>query len=182
MESSTGSLMRLVGGSLSVDFVNTMDEDAPGGDHLPSYADFRDWLRLVGLSVGPGTIDEVRAVREQIDAVLRPLAMNGVAPQTALNGLKKIELSALDRAIMQPGGWRWRPAAPLDLVIHDAAVLVLDGPWKQLRTCDNCSWIFLDLSRNRLRRWCSMESCGNKVKAARLTDKRRSTRAGAPPR
>jgi hypothetical protein len=49
---------------------------------------------------------------------------------------------APDRAIMQPGGWRWRPAAPLDLVIHDAAVLVLDGPSKQLRTCDNCSRIF----------------------------------------
>jgi predicted RNA-binding Zn ribbon-like protein len=30
-----------------------------------------------------------------------------------------------------------------------------------------CGWLFLDTSRNRSRRWCSMGSCGNRAKAKR---------------
>lgn len=30
-----------------------------------------------------------------------------------------------------------------------------------------CGWLFYDTSRNRSRRWCSMESCGNRAKAQR---------------
>jgi predicted RNA-binding Zn ribbon-like protein len=30
-----------------------------------------------------------------------------------------------------------------------------------------CGYLFLDTSRNRSRRWCSMESCGNRAKAQR---------------
>ncbi|MCL4825828.1 MAG: CGNR zinc finger domain-containing protein [Caldilinea sp.] len=28
-----------------------------------------------------------------------------------------------------------------------------------------CGWLFFDASRNRSRRWCSMEDCGNRAKA-----------------
>jgi predicted RNA-binding Zn ribbon-like protein len=30
-----------------------------------------------------------------------------------------------------------------------------------------CGYLFVDMSRNRSRRWCSMEACGNRAKAAR---------------
>lgn len=30
-----------------------------------------------------------------------------------------------------------------------------------------CNYLFIDTSRNRSRRWCSMESCGNRAKARR---------------
>ncbi|TAL94280.1 MAG: hypothetical protein EPN73_18145 [Paraburkholderia sp.] len=33
--------------------------------------------------------------------------------------------------------------------------------------CAACSWLFLDLSRSRSRRWCSMATCGNRAKAQR---------------
>ncbi|MER7273001.1 CGNR zinc finger domain-containing protein [Dactylosporangium sp. NPDC000244] len=36
-----------------------------------------------------------------------------------------------------------------------------------------CGWLFLDRSRNHSRRWCSMTDCGSRVKARRLTDRRR---------
>jgi predicted RNA-binding Zn ribbon-like protein len=38
-----------------------------------------------------------------------------------------------------------------------------------MRECGGsaCTWLFLDHSRNRSRRWCSMETCGNRAKAHR---------------
>ncbi len=30
-----------------------------------------------------------------------------------------------------------------------------------------CGWLFLDMSRNRSRRWCDMRDCGNRAKAKR---------------
>jgi predicted RNA-binding Zn ribbon-like protein len=40
-----------------------------------------------------------------------------------------------------------------------------------------CGWLFLDRSRNRSRRWCTMEDCGAHAKARRLTARRQARRA-----
>jgi predicted RNA-binding Zn ribbon-like protein len=39
----------------------------------------------------------------------------------------------------------------------------------QIRECpsEDCSWLFLDNSRNQSRRWCDMKTCGNRAKARR---------------
>jgi predicted RNA-binding Zn ribbon-like protein len=41
------------------------------------------------------------------------------------------------------------------------------GTWERLKACprDCCLWAFYDTSKNRSKRWCSMESCGNVEKA-----------------
>ncbi|MFI5909627.1 CGNR zinc finger domain-containing protein [Dactylosporangium sp. NPDC051541] len=48
---------------------------------------------------------------------------------------------------------------------------------EDLRRCPldegGCGWLFLDRSRNHSRRWCAMADCGARVKARRLTVKRR---------
>ena len=33
---------------------------------------------------------------------------------------------------------------------------------------EDCGWLFLDTSRSGRRRWCSMQSCGNRAKARRF--------------
>ena len=51
------------------------------------------------------------------------------------------------------------------------AVRLLTGPeGDRVRQCADaqCGWFFLDESRNRSRRWCSMETCGNRNKARRF--------------
>nr|WP_260152271.1 CGNR zinc finger domain-containing protein [Hoyosella altamirensis] len=45
--------------------------------------------------------------------------------------------------------------------------LVLSPPSQPVRACDRCGWFYLDTSRSRRRRWCSMKTCGNQAKAAR---------------
>ena len=32
---------------------------------------------------------------------------------------------------------------------------------------NECTWIFLDETKNHSRRWCSMRDCGNRAKARR---------------
>lgn len=166
--------IRLVGGNVAVDFVNTVDADVPGGDHLTTYAAFGAWSERVGLSAGAGTLTDVRAVRAGIDAVLRPLA-TGRAPQpAALDALRERERDALGHAALRPGGWQWPGGSALDELVHAAVELVLSDAHGRLRLCANCTWLFLDFSRNHSRRWCSMESCGTQVKIRRLTERRRS--------
>ncbi|MFC5209181.1 CGNR zinc finger domain-containing protein [Pseudonocardia sulfidoxydans] len=63
-----------------------------------------------------------------------------------------------------------RDASALPWILADAAARVLvDGRAQQLRRCanhDTCVLMFLDSSRSRNRRWCSMELCGNRNKVA----------------
>ena len=39
---------------------------------------------------------------------------------------------------------------------------------------DSCDWLFLDISRNQMRRWCDMKTCGNRDKARRHYERTKS--------
>lgn len=78
----------------------------------------------------------------------------------------------LDRA---DGGFGWRiearptAAGMLAPVIWSAADILAGPDSPRVRECANerCLWLFLDDSKNGTRRWCSMQSCGNRAKAHR---------------
>ena len=57
----------------------------------------------------------------------------------------------------------------LDPIIKSAADLLVSPELKRVKQCadDACGWLFVDMSRNNSRRWCSMEDCGNRAKAHR---------------
>lgn len=67
-------------------------------------------------------------------------------------------------------------AAPLRPIVRSAAELLVSGELDRVRECHgtSCTWLFLDQSRNRSRRWCSMETCGNRAKARRHYRRTRS--------
>jgi len=82
--------------------------------------------------------------------------------------------SKLDAASPGPVVPVWAGAAadlqaPLWPVAWSALSLLRGDEMGVLRQCDSgtCTWLFLDRSRNRSRRWCSMEQCGNVMKARR---------------
>ena len=68
-----------------------------------------------------------------------------------------------------------------DRLAHAAVDLVRTLEVDHLKTCPledgGCGWLFLDRSRNSSRRWCSMDDCGAKAKARRLTARRRQARS-----
>ena len=80
--------------------------------------------------------------------------------------------------------WEWEaideddPASldrPLWPVVHDAVELLTHGDTSRLRECaaHDCGWLFLDTTRNRSRRWCSMQTCGNRAKVSHFRERQR---------
>lgn len=71
--------------------------------------------------------------------------------------------------------WNWTEveddwARMLWPVVRSAAELLTSPLLTRVRECadeQGCGYLFFDLTRNRSRRWCSMESCGNRAKARR---------------
>lgn len=71
--------------------------------------------------------------------------------------------------------WTWVEAPDCGLdwmlwpVAYSAAELVTGSEADRVKSCpaEGCGWIFVDRSRNRSRRWCDMQSCGNREKARR---------------
>jgi predicted RNA-binding Zn ribbon-like protein len=57
-------------------------------------------------------------------------------------------------------------AAALGRVVCDMTTARANGTWDRLKLCpaEDCLWAFFDSSKNRSRRWCSMNVCGNRTK------------------
>jgi predicted RNA-binding Zn ribbon-like protein len=76
--------------------------------------------------------------------------------------------------------WRWRGAtaaldSPLWPIAWSAARLVISDESPRLRVCagPDCGWVYVDRSRNGLRHWCQMKSCGTAAKTLRRRARRR---------
>ena len=70
--------------------------------------------------------------------------------------------------------WEWiDPGSNLDSILwpvsRAAADLLSGEDIDYVRQCasEDCSWLFLDKTKNHRRRWCDMKSCGNRDKARR---------------
>ena len=159
-----------------VDFVNTRDVDA-GVEHLPDAPRLQEWLTAQGLtgpaaigSLDDGDVQRAHEVREALRAILLAhhgdgdgdvRAANEVLGSVALHiGFRDDGTVALEAA----GGGIDAALGHLLAVIPAAAA---DGTWERAKICpsDTCQWAFYDHSRNRSRRWCSMEVCGNREKS-----------------
>ena len=81
-----------------------------------------------------------------------------------------------------PQGYRWRwttladtLAAVLRPIALSAANLLTSAQVARVKQCEDergCGFLFIDTSKNRSRRWCSMESCGNRAKVQRHRQRR----------
>jgi predicted RNA-binding Zn ribbon-like protein len=139
----------------------------------------------------------VREIREALYAVLSTRLSPDADPGESSSELEHLSLAcsaAASRSRLavvagdaRPGAVaaRWVSVAPPALLLQDlaavAAVDLLTGTdATRLGVCDptagGCGWLFLDHTRNRSRRWCTMEDCGAEVKSKRLTERRRTQR------
>jgi predicted RNA-binding Zn ribbon-like protein len=66
----------------------------------------------------------------------------------------------------------------LSPVIRSAADLLVSEDLGRVKKCADpvCGWLFLDISRNRSRRWCDMRDCGNRAKASRFYKKKKGSK------
>ena len=83
--------------------------------------------------------------------------------------------------------WAWRESAfplldPLRPVLLAAAHLMVSDERSRIRACvnDECGFLFVDRSRNQSRKWCSSESCGNRLRVRQFYSRaRRPTSSSA---
>ncbi len=123
-------------------------------------------------------------LREALQAVFAAVAAGQPIdrdPLSSLDGVLRPVLS-MSTLVAQPNAalcqWEFHPSAPhapdaFDRVIwsvaRSAADLLTSADLAHVRQCalENCGWLFLDLSKNKSRRWCAMMMCGNRNKARR---------------
>ena len=144
-------------------------------------------LRALTAQAAPGELDKIaeqaRALREWFRGFVRkhmgrPLTPEAIGELAPLNKLlardKRFSQvaerrdSAGDRLQLETMR-RWRSPESLLLPIAEAlARCVCDEDFANVRACEGprCTLIFADHTRRRLRRWCSMATCGNRAKQA----------------
>ena len=130
-------------------------------------------------------------LREAMQCVVNGLAApKGVAPgelQAALKLLNASLRESLTRLNLEQGAHgmslSWRGfgdelESPIWALVWSAARLLASEEVGKLRICagDNCGWVYVDRSRNGLRRWCQMATCGTLRKTERRRARRRATR------
>lgn len=193
--------MHLVGGNLALDFINTRTGPPVGptdDDVLTGYPGLVDW----GVYAGALTDTEAAAMRrlsrtdpdgaqaafaraqrtrDNLDEIFRQLTAGESPSARALAQLRDDEADALAHAQLERGstfGWAWRDdrtlVRPLRPVTHAAVQLLTDGPLDRIKGCGGCRFIFVDESKNRSRRWCSMDDCGTAEKIRRYVAARRT--------
>ncbi len=196
VELSAGRISRL-GGRLCLDFANTADwhaSDRPV-EYLTSYADLVAWSQQSGVlternalqlheaalrhpAEAVEVLERATALREAIYWIFSAASHGQPQSPRQLEALNAELTTMLARSGLVPASegfsWGWKGAeAALDRmlwpVVHDAALLLTSNDLGRVGQCadDRCGWLFLDMSRNRSRRWCSMEDCGNRAKARR---------------
>ena len=169
--------------TLAVDLVNSR---ANGGEALPDLARLRAFLAEHEVSgprhVTAEDLEEVHALRPRLRAVWTARDMRTAA--AVVNGMVA-EAGALPQ-LTDHDGHDWhlhftavqaRVASRLGADAGMALVEVLreDG-LARLRTCEapECEAVFVDLSRNRSRRYCDTGNCGNRMHVAAYRARLRS--------
>jgi predicted RNA-binding Zn ribbon-like protein len=199
MEAGVLAELRIVGGHTALDLANTVAPRPPAAVELEFLADpaaLLRWAHQVGVvatvdvrrieqawSRSPGAakaaLADVLELRALVDRTLAGQDLDRLARRWAV-AIKRSELRPADGSTVTLVIGT-EPASMIADRLADALVdLLRHADLDRLRVCPldegGCGFLFLDRSRNLSRRWCSMEDCGAKAKARRLTERRRARR------
>ena len=168
-------------GAPALNFVATVaSRGSEPRERIPDAAAFGRWLRASGFPVGPAdpTAAEYRdalALREAISRTGRAL-LRGEHPARAdieiINAAaarkerynSQFNLLTLSRVTSPPR----HPVRAALAEIAESAIDVFSDERDRLTLCNDerCAALMLSQSRGPKRRWCSMETCGNRNKVA----------------
>jgi len=200
---SPDSPIKLLGGRLSVDFVNSTASHATmSWERLILFLEAaqivtteRSAQLLVLPRSDPQAAETLLLKAERLSSALRKafaaqLRKQKVATEwiEAVNEILRIT-EGHDELVSEDSGWKiefiareggldWLLAA----VARSGAEIIAEGGHARLRLCANpqCGLFFYDMSRTRRRRWCSMAVCGNRSKVAAFARKHVSARHAGP--
>ncbi|RWN46257.1 MAG: hypothetical protein EOS03_17845 [Mesorhizobium sp.] len=186
---------RFTGGLLALDTANTVvlrgdpertfdrfDDPA----EIARFADAASRFRAAELGDRPLAVSSavaiapvVLSIREATDRLFRGAASKGAVATTDLPGFLRACADGLAGSRTEIGAPGRPFGDPLTPIAFEAALavsalsLLRDDTVARLRICPNCTWLFVDRSRNSSRLWCDMAVCGNRRKASRHYHRRR---------
>jgi predicted RNA-binding Zn ribbon-like protein len=180
---------QLLGGNPALDFVNTIHDWTvhEPRDYLTEIADALRFGAVAGLLSSSEArrlnalparqeLRRLRELRSRLERILRATVIHRAPLSADLEALARESVDAaramrlrrakhqlvreIDSATAGIALLRWR-------LVEAAIVLLTSSRLSDLKTCPSCGWFFLDTSKNRSRRWCSMAMCGSSAKARR---------------
>lgn len=174
--------------NLALDFINT--EYGTGDERHDCFADdlsVLGWLKTAGLmpestEAPPGLLAEARRLRDAARTVVHAAMKSAASDLTVVNRILE-KGHPETRLQWDEETQRYRidvrsdahSAASLLWPVADALVkLITDDKFEYVRQCEahNCILLFHDLSKSHRRRWCSMATCGNRMKVAAFRNRK----------
>jgi predicted RNA-binding Zn ribbon-like protein len=191
---SRAGVLPLVGSELAFDFANTSSgrggpqhiEHLRTPEHLLIWARHATMLtrrdgehiekRIAANSaLGAELLDRALALREVIYAIGTACA-HGRRPRTGyVDALARVYATCIHKARLSPCeanfAWVWHPEdgvieAILGPIALSALTTLSQTDLTRVKQCagEHCGWLFFDTTKNKGRRWCEMEVCGNRAK------------------
>ena len=199
---SDAQMHHLIAGALCLDFANTLygHGKTPLHEYLVSYRDLALWSQHAGI-FDQATADALLrkaerfpnealvvfhraiALRETLFRFFDAIANHTSPANSDLAALNSARLAAIShsRVDRTEKGFalNWDDSTALDQMLWPIALSAVDlmtsDTLQHVRECsgDLCDWLFVDTSRNHMRRWCSMSVCGNRAKVRRFAHRQR---------
>ncbi|MFC8801151.1 CGNR zinc finger domain-containing protein [Promicromonospora sp. NPDC057138] len=167
----------------------TQRREPEAREWLQGPQDLADWIRAAVPDLPPGDLAVdgtlLRLARDLREAVYRTAARVAEGSTPSAEDRRTInEWAARNDAVrlLDDAGARWQipPGSPartaLSLVAIDAVEVLGGARDGTVKVCsgERCAAAFVDTSRGRSRRWCSMGTCGNRAKRSAMRARRTS--------
>jgi predicted RNA-binding Zn ribbon-like protein len=181
-----------LGSVLATSFTGTLSErHGDAVERIPTPQRLADWLAVNGLAVDSCTsaqLDLARELREAIHAAATAAAVQDTLPAAAVRIINDCSAQGRAAAFLTPEGVReWRLGSAsgvedaLGVIAADAISVIAGERDGRLALCASptCRAAFFDTSQSRTRRWCDMNTCGNRQKKARFNANQRKDAGSA---
>ncbi|MEU5685895.1 hypothetical protein DEJ48_01605 [Streptomyces venezuelae] len=175
-----------LGKVLATSFTATLTErQGDPVERIPMPCRLVDWLAVNGLAVDSCTaaeFDLARELRESIHAAAAAGALQEALPEGAVRIINDRSVQGRAAAVLTAEGERrWRLGSPsrvedaLSVIAADAIGILAGERDGKLALCASptCRAAFFDTSQSRSRKWCDMNTCGNRQKKARFNANQR---------
>ncbi|MFI7345822.1 CGNR zinc finger domain-containing protein [Streptomyces sp. NPDC049936] len=181
-----------LGKVLATSFTGTLSErHGDAVERIPTPQRLVDWLAVYDLAVDSCTaaqLDLARELRESIHAAATAAAVQDALPASAVHVINDRSAQGRAAAVLTPEGvrrWRLSPASrvedALSVIAADAISVIAGERDGKLALCASptCRAAFFDTSQSRTRKWCDMNTCGNRQKKARFHANQRKSAGSA---
>ncbi|MEU1573148.1 CGNR zinc finger domain-containing protein [Streptomyces collinus] len=175
-----------LGSVLATSFTATLTErQGDPVERIPVPQRLVDWLAVNGLAVDSCTtaqLERARELRESIHLAATAAALKEPLPGAAVQVINDRSAEGRAAAILTPDGgreWRLRPSSSVEdalgVIAADAIGILAGERDGRLALCASptCRAAFFDTSQSRTRKWCEMNTCGNRQKKARFNASQR---------